>query len=188
MSHTTLLVKNSILQEHNIQNIRSYDELFVFMDVMAEKEEKAGKVKVSSAHYRSLLDYATVKAGYYPVHNRSHPNIVCKIDDEYVFGNKTLNRSKEYLNLAKRAMYPPLYKQLEFCHSDHYNDYKIMDSGYFNSPIIKKRTEYIQNALKKLYEDPSSITADEMKVALDEMTDQDEVLKVYNDFMCKLLS
>ena len=62
-----------------------------------------------------------------------------------------------------------------------------MDSGYFNSPIIKKRTEYIENALKKLYEDPSSITADEMKVALDEMTDQDEVLKVYNDFMCKLL-
>ena len=57
---------------------------------------------------------------------------------------------------------------------------------YSALPDTKKRLDYVDGTLSMLFENPLLITPDEMKKALDEMTDKDEVLKYLQDFIVEL--
>ncbi|HBN84532.1 MAG TPA: hypothetical protein DDZ89_11875, partial [Clostridiales bacterium] len=103
----------------------------------------------------------------------------------FPFDNKTLDQSKEYIELAKKAAYPPLYRNIESSHSDRYEDLQLLYSIYHDDRKMKARAEYINNAIIQLFDNPMSTTADKMKVTLDGITNKYELLEYCNEFIRK---
>ncbi len=106
-------------------------------------------------------------------------------DRLFPFDNKTLDQSKEYIELAKKAAYPPLYRNIESSHSDRYEDLQLLYSIYHDDRKMKARAEYINNAIIQLFDNPMSTTADKMKVTLDGITNKYELLEYCNEFIRK---
>lgn len=108
----------------------------------------------------------------------------------YLFYNLIANfpdHSQEYRALTEKAIYPTLYRYLESSHNEGYDQFQKLSSLYMALPDLNKRADYIDNTLSMMFEDPLLITPDAMKKTLDEMTDKEEVLKYYNDFVKKLV-
>jgi len=83
ISSMVLQVKNELLTASNMQYIHNFDELFAFMEAMNQEEEpdENNRILVS---YHYLLEYAFIKAGYYPLaYNNTiiGNDIVFKVDD-----------------------------------------------------------------------------------------------------------
>lgn len=107
-------------------------------------------------------------------------------DRLFPFDNKSLDQSEEYIALTKQAIYPPLYRFLETNHSENNRAFNLMDASCYNDEAVRRRAEYIQNSIQKLFVDPYAVTVHGMKADLDQMTQRDEVLKYHNEFIEKL--
>jgi hypothetical protein len=109
-------------------------------------------------------------------------NLIASFSDRLLpYDNKALDVSEEYLRLARKAVYPPLYRRLESIHSIRYEAYQNASYAFTQNDTMKKRTEYITKAVEGLLKDPLFVTAFEMKRDLDNMTNCDELMQFINE-------
>ncbi|HBN86129.1 MAG TPA: hypothetical protein DDZ89_20065 [Clostridiales bacterium] len=109
-------------------------------------------------------------------------NLFANFSDRlFPFNNKTMDVSKVYVDLAYKAIYPPLYRHLESIHNERYDAYQNMSMAFTQNINMQKRTEYILSAVSDLIKDPMSTTADAMKKYLDQMTDRNELQRFINE-------
>ena len=80
VSIMALQVKNQLLAEYKTQDIRNFDELFDFMEMISKDEDDEGNNRILTSTL-DLLKYAVIKAGYYPFAYIPGSDIVFKIDD-----------------------------------------------------------------------------------------------------------
>ncbi len=83
ISHTTLMVRNNIVNRYNVQGIGNYDELYELMETMNAQEgiHEQNRILIDD---RTLLGETTIRAGYYAGYNLFYDkqSIICKLDDE----------------------------------------------------------------------------------------------------------
>lgn len=83
--HMSLQVKNDIVNKYNVQSINNFDDLYSLLETMYKYQAPKKCEKILVTPY-TLLEYAVIKAGYYPVagatdYDITKFSIVCKIDD-----------------------------------------------------------------------------------------------------------
>ena len=103
-------------------------------------------------------------------------------DRLFPYDNRTFDMTGQYKNLAKKAIYPPLFKVIESNHGEAVSDFLSMTNSQNRN--LQKRTEYMQTVLSNMISNPDSyVTSDEIKRDLSEMIDRDELIEIYQKYI-----
>ncbi|HBN86305.1 MAG TPA: hypothetical protein DDZ89_20975 [Clostridiales bacterium] len=155
-------------------------------------DEDVGQLLTFGTDKGKYPGYKTTSDGKITYEQNTHTvylldNLLANFSDRlFPFDNKSMDQSKDYIALAQKAIYPPLYRFLETNHNENMRSFELMGMSYYNNLVMKQREEYINSSIRLLFEDPKAVTAHEMKTTLDSMTDKDTALRNYKDFVEKL--